>query len=63
MEELLEDNQQWTDVEFNLAEVGNQMLQGASLRPIWLQVSHPRIRTILTSFANINDNCQVTPYF
>lgn len=61
--ELLEDNQQWTDVEFNLAEVGNQMLQGASLRPIWLQVSHPRIRTILTSLQTLMNNCQVTPYF
>lgn len=61
--DLLEKDMEALDLEFNLAEVGNQMLKGASLRPIWLEVSHPQIRGILASLQTLMNNCRVTPYF
>lgn len=46
-----------------LGKAGAKMLRGAELRPIWLQVSHPRIQVILIGLQTLMNNLKVTPYF
>jgi hypothetical protein len=46
-----------------LGQVGARMLRGARLRPIWLQVSHPRIQIALSGLQTLMNNLRVTPYF
>jgi len=38
------------------------MLRGARLRPIWMQVSHPRIQVVLSGLQTLMNNLRVTPY-
>lgn len=45
-----------------LGQVGARMLRGASLRPIWMQVSHPRIQITLSGLQTLMNNLRVTPY-
>lgn len=53
------------DLEVNriLGRVGTKMLRGAHLRPIWLQISHPRIYLILLGLQTMMNNFKVTPYY
>jgi len=46
-----------------LGEIGARMLRGARLRPVWLQVSHPRIQVVLAGLQTLMNNLRVTPYF
>ena len=46
-----------------LGQVGTKMLRGGHLRPIWLQISHPRIYIILLGLQTMMNNFQVTPYY
>lgn len=46
-----------------LGRVGTKMLRGAHLRPIWLQISHPRIYLVLLGLQTMMNNFQVTPYY
>lgn len=46
-----------------LGRAGAKMLRGARLRPLWLQVSHPRIQVALSGLQTLMDNLRVTPYF
>ncbi len=46
-----------------LGQVGARMLRGARLRPIWVQVSHPRIQVVLSGLQTLVNNLRVTPYF
>ncbi|NMB02303.1 MAG: hypothetical protein GX971_12425 [Firmicutes bacterium] len=56
-----------SDVEEELSTIlglaGAKMLRGAELRPIWLQVSHPRIQAVLLGLQTLVNNLKVTPYF
>lgn len=46
-----------------LGQVGHRMLRGGHLRPIWLEVSHPRIYFVLLGLQTMMNNFRVTPYF
>lgn len=46
-----------------LGRVGRKMLRGAHLRPIWLEISHPRIYLVLVGLQTLMNNFRVTPYF
>lgn len=46
-----------------LGRVGRKMLQGAHLRPIWLEISHPRIYFVLVGLQTLVNNFRVAPYF
>ncbi len=46
-----------------LGQVGRKMLRGAHLRPIWLEISHPRIYLVLVGLQTLMNNFRVTPYF
>lgn len=46
-----------------LGQVGALMLQGAHLRPFWLQISHSRLYVILIGLQTLMNNFRVTPYF
>lgn len=46
-----------------LAKAGAQMLRGDHLRPIWLRISHPRIRQVLFGLQTLVNNLRVTSYF
>lgn len=46
-----------------LGRVGTKMLRGDHLRPIWLQISHPRIYLVLIGLQTMMNNFRVTPYF
>ena len=60
-------HQETSEVEPRLAyllgRAGAKMLRGARLRPLWLQVSHPRIQVALSGLQTLMDNLRVTPYF
>lgn len=45
-----------------LGQIGARMLRGARLRPIWMQVSHPRIQVVLSGLQTLMNNLRVTPY-
>lgn len=61
---LVHDDEE-TEVTLNLllGQVGTKMLRGATLRPIWLQISHPRIYRVLIGLQTMMNNFRVTPYF
>ncbi len=42
-------------------QVGRKMLRGAHLRPIWLEISHPRIYLVLVGLQTLMNNFRVTP--
>lgn len=46
-----------------LGLVGARMLRGEHLRPIWLHISHPRIRIVLSGLQTVVNNFKVAPYF
>lgn len=46
-----------------LGQAGAKMLRGADLRPIWLQISHPRIQVALRGLQTLMNNLKATPYF
>ncbi len=46
-----------------LAQVGAHMLRGVRLRPVWLQISHPRVQVVLSGLQTLVSNLRVTPYF
>ncbi len=46
-----------------LGQVGWRMLRGEHLRPIWLEISHPRIYLVLVGLQTLMNNFRVTPYF
>ncbi|KLU39717.1 MAG: hypothetical protein ACOX48_03930 [Limnochordia bacterium] len=46
-----------------LGLVGARMLRGEHLRPIWLHITHPRIRIVLSGMQTMVNNFKVAPYF
>lgn len=46
-----------------LAQIGVQMLRGSNLRPLWIELSHPRIQAVLLGLQTLVSNFRVTPYF
>ncbi len=46
-----------------LGRVGALMLQGAHLRPLWLEICHSHIYVILGGLQTLMNNFRVTPYF
>lgn len=46
-----------------LGLAGARMLRGEHLRPIWMHISHPRIRIVLSGLQTMVNNFKVAPYF
>lgn len=46
-----------------LGLVGARMLRGEHLRPIWLHITHPRLRIVLSGLQTMVNNFKVAPYF
>lgn len=46
-----------------LGLVGARMLRGEHLRPIWLHITHPRLRVVLSGLQTMVNNFRVAPYF
>jgi hypothetical protein len=51
------------DIDSTLGLVGARMLRGEHLRPIWLHITHPRMRIILSGLQTMVNNFKVAPYF
>lgn len=62
---LLEDPGEQQEEELNrlLGQAGAKMLRGASLRSIWLRISHPRIQVVLQGLQTLMNNFRVTAYY
>src|SRR5690554_529209 len=50
-------------IEKLLGLVGARMLRGEHLRPIWMHITHPRIRIVLSGLQTMVNNFKVAPYF
>ena len=46
-----------------LGLAGAKMLRGASLRSVWLRISHPRLQVVLQGLQTLMNNLRVTAYY